>query len=99
MINDHKSKSERKSQLTTQINFISSKDSEETRTKNTKSHNVEIIEALFGSLLQNCQKDLEESMRRSEFNFDSAELLYYHLQKISLKGSGSYIYSPECLKK
>ena len=56
----------------------------------TKSHNIEvmigretdkIIEELFGSLLQNYQKDLEEIMKGSEFIFDSIDLLYYHLQK------------------
>ena len=60
------------------INFISSKDSEETRIMYTKGHNteimignetVEIIEKLFESLLQNYQKDLEESMKESEFVF------------------------------
>ena len=45
----------------------------------------EIIETLFESLLQNYQKDLEESMRGSEFVFDSIDLLYYHLQKIDLE--------------
>ena len=68
------------------INFISSKDSDETRNLHTKSNNIEImmgnktdenIEKLLGSLLQNYQKDLEESMRRSEFNFSSIDLLYY----------------------
>ena len=58
---------------------------------------VEIIETRFWSLLQNYLKDLEESMRGSEFNFDSVDLLYYHLQKISLKRGGSYIDSPEWL--
>ena len=33
------------------------------------------------------QKDLEEPMRGSEFNFDSVNFLYYHLQK----RDGSYI--------
>ena len=37
----------------------------------------ENIEKLLGSLLQNYQKDLEESMRGSEFNFSSIDLLYY----------------------
>ena len=62
MINDHKTRREWKIQLTMQINFISSKDSEETSTMHTKSHNIEImmgnetdeiIEKLFESLLQN----------------------------------------------
>ena len=37
-------------------------------------------------------------MTGSEFNFDSVDLLYYHLQKISLKRGRSYIDSPEWLK-
>ena len=107
MINNHNPQSDWKIQLTMQINFISSKDSEETCTMHTKSHNIEImmgnetdeiIEKLFESLLQNYQKDLEESMRGSEFVFDSIDLLYYHLQKIGLKRGGSYIDSPEWLK-
>ena len=50
------------------INFISSKDSDETRNLRTKRYNIEIItgnkrvkliDELFESLLQNYQKDLE----------------------------------------
>ena len=83
MIDDHKTKIERKIQLTMQINFISSKDSEETCTMHTKSHNIEImmgnetdeiIEKHFESLLQNYQKNLEESIRGSEFVFRSIDL-------------------------
>ena len=45
------------------------------------------------------QEGLEESMRGSEFIFDSVDLLYYNLQKISLKRKGSsYIDSPKWLK-
>ena len=44
MINDHKTIGEWKIQLTMQINFISHKDSEETRTMDTKSRNIEIME-------------------------------------------------------
>ena len=113
MINDHKTRREWKqkrmvnNQLTMQINFISSKDSEETRTIHTKSHNIEImmgnktdeiIKTLFKSLLQNYHKDLEESMRRNKFVPNSIDLLYYHLQKIGLKRGGSYIDSLEWLK-
>ena len=73
----------------------------------TKSCNIEImegdktneiIEKLFESLLQNYQTNLEEPMRGSEFVLDSINLLYYHLQKVDLKRSGSYIDSPEWLK-
>ena len=77
MINDHKTQSECKIQLSMQSNFISSKISEETRKMHTKSHNLkimlsnetnEIIEKLFESLLQNYQKDLEETMRRESYS-------------------------------
>ena len=90
-----------------QINFISHKDSKETLTMYTKSCNIEImeggktdeiIEEIFGSLLQNYQKNLEEPMRVSEFVPDSIDLLYSHLQKVGLKRSESYINSPEWLK-
>ena len=98
-----------KIQLTMTINFVSSKDdSDEIRTMHTKSDNIyilmgyetdEIIEELFKSLLQRYQEGLEESMKGSEFIFDSVNLLHYHLQKTSLKRTGSsYIDSPEWLK-
>ena len=69
------------------INFVSSKnDSNEIRKMYIKSNNVnilmgsetdEIFEELFESLLQNYQKDLEESMRGSYFVIDSVDSLYY----------------------
>ena len=74
----------------------------------TKSDNIEImmgsetdetIEELFGSLLQGHQKGLEELMRGSEFVFDSVDLLYYELHKISINIGESYIDSLKCLKK
>ena len=89
------------------INFISSKDSGETRTMHTKSNNVEImignetdqiIEDLFESFLLKHQEALDESMRGSEFVYDSVDVLYYNLNKVSLSRSGSYIDSPKCLK-
>ena len=91
------------------INFVSSKyDSDEIRKMHTKSHTIEttmgsktdeIIEELFESLLQNYQKDLEESMKGSYFITDIVDLLYYHLDKISLDRKGrSYVDSPKWLK-
>ena len=83
MINDHKTQSEWKIQLTMQTNFVSSKDSEETCTMHTKSSNMQImmgnekyenIEKLFDSLLQKYQDGLEESMRGSKFIRDSFDL-------------------------
>ena len=89
------------------INFISSKDSDKTGTMHTKSNNIkimignetdEIIKKHFESLLQRYQKGLEESMKRSEFIFDSVALLYHKLHKISLSRGASYIVSPNWLK-
>ena len=57
-----------------------------------------IIRELFESLLQRYQEGLEESMRRSEFVFDSVDVLCYKLHRISLNRSGSYIDSPKWLK-
>ena len=88
-----------KIQLKIAINFISSKDSKETRTMHTNSDNIEIMmnserdeimNELFRFLLQNYQEGLEESMRGSLFILDSVDLLRYHLQKTNLKRSGSY---------
>ena len=61
-----------------QINFISSKDSRETRTIHTKSHNIEImmgnetdeiIENRFESLLQNYQKRFRRINERKRVCF------------------------------
>ena len=67
---------------------LSTPEIKETDTMHTKRHNIEImlgnetdeiIKILFESLLQNYQKDLEESMRGSKSVFDGIDLLYYHL--------------------
>ena len=85
-----KTPSEWKIQLTMAINFISSKDSNEARTMHTKSNNVEImmgsetdeiIEELFESFLQKYQEGLEESMRGSDFVYDSIDALSIILTK------------------
>ena len=68
MINDYKTRREWKNQSKMEINLISAKDSEETRTMHTKSHNIEImignkrdevIEKLFESLSKDYQENLE----------------------------------------
>ena len=92
-----------KIQLTMSINFISSKDSNETRNMHTKSSNIEImvgsetneiIEEIFKFLLQRYQEGLEEPMKGSEFIFEFI-IVYYHLQITSLKRTGSsYMDSP-----
>ena len=62
----------------------------------SKTH--EIIESLFESLLQRYQEGLEESMKGSDFIFDSIDILHYNLNKISLNRGGSYTDSPKWLK-
>ena len=62
------------------------------------SQTEEIIEELFESLLQRYQEGLEESMKGSEFIFDSINSFYYKRHTISLNRGGSYIDSPEWLK-
>ena len=108
MIIDYKTQGEWKIQLTMSINFISSNDSDETHNLHTKSNNIEImmgndtdeiIDEFCESLLRKYQEGLEESKGRgSNLIFDNVNLLYYHLQKISLKRGESYIGSPEWLK-
>ena len=90
-----------KIQLKMSINFISSKDDpNKISIMRTKSENIdtmkgsetnEIIEELFESLLQNHQKDLEESMRGNKFNFSSVDLLYHYLQKNKSEHKGRVI--------
>ena len=70
IINNHKTQSEWKIQLSVAISFISSKpDSDQTHIMHTKSNNIEImigsgtnevIEELFKSLLRKYQENLEE---------------------------------------
>ena len=74
-----------------------------------KSNNIETMigsetdeatDELFESLLQKYQEGLEEAMKGSRFIFDSVDLLYNHLQKISLKMIESlYRDSPRIVKK
>ena len=96
-----------KIQLTMAITFISSKGSDETRTMHTRSNNVEImvgsktdeiIKDLFESFFAKISRRVRESMRGSEFVYDSVDVLYYNLNKVSLSRSGSYIDPPKWVK-
>ena len=88
------------------INFIFSKDCDETRTMDTKSDNKEItmgsetdeiIKKIFESYLQRYQEGLEEWIKGSEFIFDSVDVFFYHLNRISFNCGGLYIDSPKRL--
>ena len=46
--------------------------------------NDDIIEELFKSLLQKYEKNLQNKMRRSDFEFDGVNFSYYDFNKISL---------------
>ena len=59
---------------------------------------MKLIRKLFESLLQRYQKRLEESMKGSEFVFDSTDLLKCKLDKIGVNRGGSYVDSPKWLK-
>ena len=107
LINYYKNKGEWKLQLTAEINFISLKlDSDETCIMHTRSDNEEIIngsdteeiiEELFKSFLQKYEKNLQEKMKGSDFEFDGVNVLYY-FNKININRGGSYIDSPKWLK-
>ena len=109
LIDDKRKKGEWKIQLIMTINFISSKNFIETRDMHRESDNTEImigadttneiIKSLFNSLLQRYQKGLEESMRGSDFVFDYVESLNCIFHKVDLKRSGSYIETPDWIKK
>ena len=97
-----------KIQLTIATNFISSKDSEEERVLDSRIDNInstsysevnDVVNELFKSLPSKYQDDLETSMKRSDFIFDSVELMYYKCYKINFKRGALYIDSPDWIKK
>ena len=95
-------------QLTIEVNFISLKPgSDETLIMYTRSDNIEImfsddnddiIEQLFGSLLQKYEENLQNKMRGSELEFDGVNFLYYDFNKTSINRGGSFIDPPKWLK-
>ena len=108
LIDKKRKKGEWKIQLIMKINFISSKNFNETRDMHSKTDNIEImlgsdtdeiIKNLFNSLLQRYNKGLHESMSGSDFVFDYVESLNYIFHKIDLKIiGGSYIKPPEWIQ-
>ena len=73
----------------------------------SKSDNVEImvgyetdgiIKKLFESLKKRYQEGLETKMKGNQFVFESVDLLFYSLHKISLNRGGSYIDCTSWLK-
>ena len=105
LINHYKNKGEWKIQLTAEINFISLKPgSDETHVMYTRSFNEEImkgsdtdeiIKLLFESFLKKYEENLQEKMKRSDFEFDGVNSFYYDFNKTSINRGGSYIGSPQ----
>ena len=95
-------------QLTIAINFITSKDVDEERIMHSRSNNIEftsrndaneIIDELFKSLYSRYQGNLETPMKGSDFIFDFVQLMYCQCHKVYFKCGGSYIDSPDWIKK
>ena len=107
MINDHRiARRVWKIQISMHVNFISSKDTGETRTIYVWSNNEsimqgrdtdDIIRELFRSFLHNYQEELK-IIKGSDFVFESVDLMDYKLHRVHLKRGGSYIKSPEWLE-
>ena len=89
------------------IDFTSFLDANEIRRMHTKSDNMQIMRGtetndinneLFESFLKRYQERLKTKMKGSSFIFESVDLLYHQLHKISLKRGGSYIDSPHWIR-
>ena len=94
IMDDHKD--EWKIQLTMKTNFISTTGSRKTSVMHIKSKSIviltgyetdEMIEKLFGSLLEKYQERLEEKMKKNHAS-DSVDALYYKLHRTSLNKGG-----------
>ena len=97
-----------KIQLTIAVNFISPEDDDREIIMHAKSDNIEFltydnaneaVDELFESLLSRYQIGLETSMRGINFTFDSVQIVYYKCHKINFERGGSYIDSPDWIKK
>ena len=53
----------------------------------------EVVNKLFKSLRSKYQDNLETPMKRSDFIFDSVQLMYFKCHKVNFKCGGSYIVS------
>ena len=93
-----------KIQINMSVNFISSNDTGEICTISVWSDNEEIrsgsetnsiIKRLLKSFLINYQNEEKILRNGSNFVFESVNLLFYHIHKITLKGGKSCIKSPQ----
>ena len=91
-----------------QLTLFLQKNAEEERVIHLRNNNIKIasyndanyvVDELLESLRSKYQGNLEISMRRSGFIFDSAQLIYYKCHKVNFKLVGSYIDSPDWINK
>ena len=102
--NEKNDRAKWKIQLVMQNNFISDKDSKDTRTIYSASKPVEsfmgsdtenAIDTLFNTILNRTQQAIKTSNERgSGFTHEGVPLLYYYFQKIDIKRGESHIMSP-----
>ena len=63
-----------------------------TRSDNIKimigDDNDDIIEELFKSFIQKYEENLQNKMKRSDFEFDGVNFLYYDFNEINLNRNG-----------
>ena len=97
-----------KIQLTIAINFTSSKDVEKKRVMHSQSDNIKftsdndankVADKLFDSSIWLYQVNLETSMGRTEFIFDSVKKMHYRCHKVNFICLNSFIDSPDWIKK
>ena len=93
-----------KIQLTIATNFISSKDAGEERVMQSKSGSIEFIsyndthefvDEILKTIPSRYQENLKMKTGRSEYVFDSIQLLYYKCHRINFRRGGLYIDSPD----
>ena len=104
LIHDHRiARRVWKIQISVRANFISSKDTGETRTVYVWSDNVsimrgsdinDIIKEIFRSFLGNYQEELK-IIKGSDFVFESVEVMDYIRHRVRLRRGESYVKSPE----
>ena len=93
-----------KIQLTNAINFFFSASFEEECKMHSSSSNIEFAsyndaDEVAGNLENADAGNLEISMRGSDIIFDSVQLMYYKCHKVNFSRGGSYIDSPDWIKK
>ena len=73
----------------------------QSKSENIKStsYNDATLDELFDSLRLRYQGNLKTSRERSELVFDSVQMMYYKCCKVNFRRCGSYIDSPDWMKK